>query len=76
MLLKQRRVYNAYAAKEYKEMISMMSNLTPQQFIEMNYESLTLLHHAAHDGNIEAVSMMATLPYFKEIVNDNSNEVI
>jgi len=25
---------------------------------------MTLLHHAAYDGDIDAVGMMVTLPYF------------
>jgi len=36
---------------------------------------MTILHHAAIDGNLEVVNMMANLPYFKDIVDDNSNEV-
>lgn len=36
---------------------------------------MSLIHHAAFDGNIEAVSLMSTLPYFKEIIDDDSNEV-
>lgn len=36
---------------------------------------MTLLHHAAFDGNIEALTLMSSLPYFKEIVDDSSNDV-
>lgn len=36
---------------------------------------MTLIHHAAFDGNIEALSMLGTLPYFKDIIDDDSNEV-
>lgn len=36
---------------------------------------MSLLHHAAFDGDIEAVSMLASLPYFKEVVDDDSNDV-
>jgi hypothetical protein len=36
---------------------------------------MTLLHHAAFDGNFELVEQMAKLPYFKEIVDNDSNEV-
>ena len=42
----------------------------------MKVEGMTLLHHAAFDGNIEAASMMTSLPYFKELINDSNNEVI
>lgn len=37
--------------------------------------NFTLLHHAAHKGNLEAISYLSTLPYFKEIIDDSSNEV-
>jgi len=41
----------------------------------MTNNEMSLLHHAAFDSNIEAVNMMATLPYFSEIVNDDNNDV-
>jgi hypothetical protein len=36
---------------------------------------MTLLHHSSFDSNYEVVKEMASLPYFKDIVNDNGNEV-
>jgi len=36
---------------------------------------MTLIHHAAFDGNVDAVGMMTSLPYFKDVVNCNNNEV-
>jgi hypothetical protein len=42
----------------------------------MQMSEMTLLHHIAFDGNIEAFKMMTTLPYFKEIVDCDSNDVI
>lgn len=36
---------------------------------------MTLLHHAAFDGNYEAVLQMSSLPYYKDIVDNSSNEV-
>lgn len=35
-----------------------------------------MLHHVAFDGKVEVVEMMANLPYYREIVDDNSNEVL
>jgi hypothetical protein len=37
---------------------------------------MTLLHHIAFDGNMEAFKMLTTLPYFKEIIDCDSNDVI
>jgi hypothetical protein len=41
----------------------------------MKNEEMSLLHHAAFDGNLEAVSLLTNLPYFKDVVDDNSNDV-
>lgn len=64
-----------YEVEEYKEMLSILSNMSHHSFIEMKNEGMTLLHHAAFDGNLEAVGLMTELPYFKDIVDDSSNEV-
>lgn len=56
-------------------MISVLSTMSPNIFIETKNEDMTLLHHAAFDGNLEAMQMMTSLPYFKDIIDDNSNEV-
>jgi hypothetical protein len=39
-------------------------------------DELTLLHHVAYSGNIEAFNAIAELPYFKDIVDESNNEVI
>lgn len=36
---------------------------------------MTLLHHAAFDSKYELVEQLAKLPYYKDIVDDNSNDV-
>ncbi len=36
---------------------------------------MTLLHHITYDGNIEALKVMFALPYFKDIVDSDENEV-
>jgi hypothetical protein len=38
-------------------------------------DELTLLHHVAYSGNIEAFNAIAELPYFKDIVDESKNEV-
>ena len=38
-------------------------------------EELTLLHHVAYSGNLEALNAIAELPYFKEIIDESNNEV-
>ncbi|CDW79760.1 ankyrin repeat protein [Stylonychia lemnae] len=73
--MKSRRVFKAYEIKEYKEMISILSTISADTFQEIKQEDMTILHHAAFDGDIEAVGMMTTLPYFKDIVNTNNNNV-
>lgn len=36
---------------------------------------MTLLHHAAFDGNIEVLKMMRNLPYYRDVVDSDNNEV-
>jgi len=42
---------------------------------QVRLENLTLLHHVAFSGNIEALNAMSELPYFKEILDESENEV-
>lgn len=37
---------------------------------------MSILHHIAFDGNLEAFHELLCLPYIKEVINDNNNEVI
>jgi len=41
----------------------------------MTSEEMTLLHHVAFDANVEVLEMLKTLPYFKDIVDLDNNEV-
>lgn len=61
---------------EYGEMQKMLSGLTAAQYLQqVRLENLTLLHHVAFSGNIEALNVMSELPYFKEILDESENEV-
>ena len=55
--------------------MSILSGLNAQQFTDIKNEDMTLLHHSAFDGNYEVVEQLASLPYLKEVINDNGNEV-
>jgi len=37
-------------------------------------EDLTLLHHVAYSGNLEALAIIEELPYFRDVVDESSNE--
>ncbi len=55
----------------------MLMQLTPTQYLQqVKHEDLTLLHHVAFSGNLEALSAIAEVPYFKDIIDDSNNEVI
>ena len=72
--MKARRVFNAYESKDYDAMISIVSTMTPSSFLkEIKKDDMSLLHHCAVDDNLEALKKLETLPYFKEIVNDDQN---
>lgn len=54
----------------------MLSGLTAAQYLQqVRLENLTLLHHVAFSGNIEALNAMSDLSYFKEILDESENEV-
>ena len=54
----------------------MLQGLTAAQYLQqVRLENLTLLHHVAFSGNIEALNAMSELPYFKEILDESENEV-
>jgi hypothetical protein len=38
-------------------------------------EEMTLIHHVAFDANVEALELMKSLPYYKDIVDLDNNEV-
>ena len=69
-----RRVFRAYESKEYKDVLSMLSSLNGRLFKDLTENDMSILHRAAHDGNLECVSVLQDLPYFSQVVNDNSNE--
>ena len=57
-------------------MQKMLAGLTASQYLQqVRLENLTLLHHVAYSGNIEALQVMTELPYFKDILDDAENEV-
>ena len=49
--------------------------MSSSSFLDVKNEGMTLLHHASFDGNREVLNAMTELPYFKDVVNDNTNEV-
>ena len=55
--------------------MSLISNISAQTFNDLKEEDMNLLHHAAFDGKYEMVEELTKLPYFQEIIDDNSNHV-
>lgn len=56
-------------------MLSHLSTLDAEQFAEIKHEEMTLLHHIAFDGDHEALASMESLPYFKDLIDVDSNDV-
>jgi ankyrin repeat protein len=54
-------------------MMAHLVDSTPSEFLCYKKEKLTLLHVAAVN-NIECVEKLVKLPYFQNIINDDSNE--
>lgn len=73
--IRTQRVYNAYANKEYDQMLEVLAPMTSQQFIsEVNKDGVSLVHQVAMEDNYDAMATLSKLPYFAEVVNDASNE--
>lgn len=53
-----------YQAGEYDTLISTLANLSPMSYSELKDEDMTLLHHAAIDGNIDVIKKLQALPYY------------
>ena len=72
------RLFTAYQDNNLpmlSEVIKSLGDSEPQKFLECKQEDFTLLHKAVSDQNEEVVQMIRKdLPYFKEIVDDASNE--
>lgn len=72
------RLFTAYQDNDLamlSEVIKSLGDSEPQKFLECKHEDFTLLHKAVSDKNEEVVQIIRKdLPYFKEIVDDASNE--
>lgn len=68
-------MFKAYENYQYKEVMAILANLTPEQFQSMTLNDMTLLHHVAFDGNLDVIKMMTSLPYFRDIVDSDNNDV-
>lgn len=68
-----RRAYRAYRAGQYEAMFDSLRYLKPDTFVSTKEEDMTIIHHAAYSGDLECVDVLKELPYFEEIVNDNTN---
>ena len=54
--LKSKRVFNAYDAKEYDTVYSLVADMSPSTFIkEIKREDVSLLHQCVADDNIDAL---------------------
>ena len=72
--LKGRRVFNAYHSGDYEAMTQLCASMSAKQFInEVKEDDINILHHCAINDNYDAMAALCALPYFSEVVNDNSN---
>ena len=56
-------------------MVSLASTMSQQQFISeiRNNDDMPLLHYAVMNNKYDAVEALSALPYFEELVNDDSH---
>ncbi|CAI2374403.1 unnamed protein product [Moneuplotes crassus] len=68
-----RRAFRAYKVKEYEAMFNSLKHVKPVNFITNKEEDMSILHDAAYKGDFECIDVLKELPYFEEIINDNTN---
>ena len=54
-------------------MLNSLKYLKPAHFIKNVEEDMTILHHAASNGDLECIESLQQLPYFNDIINNNTN---
>ena len=69
-----KRVFNAYEIGDYESMMTLVKDMPEQQFMSeiRNTEDMPLLHYAVQNNKFDAVQALSSLPYFTELVNDDS----
>ena len=73
--LRGKRAFNAYHSQDYEAMVRLCAQMSPAQFIkEVKEDEINIMHHCAVHDNFDALAALCALPYFKEVVNDDSNE--
>ena len=54
-------------------MFNSLKYLKPANFIHNTEEDMTILHHAASNGDFEWVEFLQKLPYFNDVINNSTN---
>ena len=69
------RAFLAYKAGDYIAMAQLLENMSAEEFIrDVRKDDINIMHHCTIENNYEALGMLTALPYFSQVVNDNSNE--
>ena len=69
------RAFIAYHNKDYPEMIKVLKDISGDDFInDVKKDDINILHHCVMEDNYDAMASLTTLPYFNQVINDNSNE--
>ena len=56
-------------------MVHLCAQMSPAQFInEVKEDNINILHHCAVQDNYDALVALCALPFFEQVVNDDSNE--
>lgn len=74
---RSKKVFKAFEAKDYNQVLSIVANMNATTFLKEIRHSGTdqpFLNYVCEEGNLEALEHLVTLPYFSQIVNDDSEE--
>lgn len=68
-------MFLAYNSADYNKMVELVKDMSASEFTaEVKMEEINLLHHCVMQENLDAMKSLATLPFFREAINDNGNE--
>lgn len=65
-------IWRAFDQKNLNEMFSLVVNMPKEDFLQINRDKVPLLHEAAATS-FDALMKLSLLPYFRDIINDDSN---
>ena len=56
-------------------MVNLLKDMKADEFVkDVTQDDINIMHHCVMEDNLDAMSALTTLPYIRQVINDNSNE--